>query len=157
MVDAYKVAKILGEMHTSAAAGLLSEMDISIAAGVLEEMNTLATSAAPRCRVPAQYVPRACTIRLAVHTRCARHVHPCARSRTEALTAACARQQASDPASLLAQTVLTRASAHTPGSYALYKTPLGKTMHDRTCADCAGQPPHSSPVITPCFPAVLCP
>jgi len=30
--------------------------------------------------------------------------------------------------------------------YALYKTQLGKSMHDQTCAACANLPPHSSSV-----------
>ena len=37
--------------------------------------------------------------------------------------------------------------------YALYKTQLGKTLlHDKTCADCANQPPHSSPIMVPLVP-----
>ena len=34
--------------------------------------------------------------------------------------------------------------------YALYKTQLGKSLHDKTCADCAGMAPHSTSVLRAC-------
>ena len=77
------------------------------------------------------------------------HSMECCRSTPHLCAHASVRASADDPDA--------RVRVHTPdccpktrGSYALYKSPLGKTMHDRTCADCAAHPPHSSAVITPC-------